>query len=220
MSEIDLTGETDLDIDELIELIFSSSNREKHGPELGRITSITEAPNFVDVQPLIGKIVGGQPRIAPILQSVPIAWPGSAKGRITWGLAIGDKVELLPQAGDLSNWINSEAETPSSNTRSLSLSDVIALPLTPSSKLSPLPAAAYSPSAAVFYAASLLLLGDNTAVEFVALAPQVVTEIQFVRDTSDAHIHTTPAGNSGPPTVLFSTLDPVGDCAAEKVKAK
>jgi hypothetical protein len=221
MSEAEKTGETDLDIDELIELVAGASNLGKHGPNLGRITKITKAPDFVDVQPLLAKIIQGQPRLNPELQDVPVAWPSTTAGRLTFPLAVGDKVELVPLAGDLTSWITSEAETPSANGRSQSLSDVVAVVQAPSSKANPSPSESYSAAAVVLYAATMLLLGDNTATEFVALATKTLTEIQTIRDHVDGHQHPETGGTTGVPTVLLGP-DPLppDTVAAEKVKAK
>jgi hypothetical protein len=233
LSESEKTGETDLDIDELIEIVSGAGADARHGPKIGRITAIGEAPDFVDVQPISGKIVAGVPRLDPILRSVPVAWPGSAQGRITWGLAIGDKVELIPQAADLSSWIQSEAETPSTNQRSLSLSDVLALPQSPTSKANPLPSEAYQAAAVTIFAAVELLLGDNTATSFVALADLVGNNDSALQSWLDNHMHDgstiiAPVGGgacsgiTGVPVTAPATPDPSptpGDTSASKVKA-
>ena len=233
MTESEKTGETDLDIDELIEIVAGAGDAKKHGPKVGRITSIEAAPDFVDVQPVTGKIVAGIPRLDPILRSVPVAWPGSAQGRITWGLAIGDKVELIPQGGDLSSWINSESEAPSTDQRTLSLSDMVALPQSPTSKANPLPSAAYAAAAVTIFAAVELLLGDNSATSFVALADLVSDNDTDLQDWLDNHTHDgstiiAPVGGgacsgiTGVPVTAPATPDPSptpGDTSASKVKA-
>lgn len=224
MSENEKTGETNLDIDELIEIVAGAGDAKKHGPKVGRITSIKDAPDFVDVQPVTGKIVAGIPRLDPILQSVPVAWPGSAQGRITWGLAIGDKVELIPQGGDLSSWINSESEAPSTDQRTLSLSDVVALPQSPTSKANPLPSAAYLATAVTIFAAAELLLGDNGATLTVGLDTDPIpfhSDGLFLTWCSqvEAAINILAPGSVSPLIALIMYLGEI-ESTATKVKAK
>jgi hypothetical protein len=182
------------------------------------VISYDAATQRCDAKPLAQMAKDGSGEMTPlaVCRSVPVRWPSGAGWALTGPMAPGDIVWLRPAGCDISAWSqHGTADATGTTPRKGSLSDVIA---EPGSRpvTDPLASSAYHAAAAVLSAA-LVLLGDSTATEFVALATKTVTELNDIRTKFDAHIHGTPAGNSTVPTVLMGAA---GSVAASKVKAK
>lgn len=151
-------------LQELLEEVFEVFMAKYHGPMLARVESYDQAPQTVDCQPLVKIYYHGSITNMPILRSVPVQRPGGGNGALTFPLATGDVVQLVPQGVDVSAWVASGSinqDAPSR--RRFSLADVVAIPRV-RSKANPLPSKAYeSDGAVLYYDGHVYVRADNDA---------------------------------------------------------
>jgi len=204
---------------ELIETAFDEYFRRFAGPMLAEVKTYNALQQTADVQPIVKIYFQDHLVSMPIIRSVPIQWPGGSDGALTFNLASGDIVGIIPQGVDISNWVASGTINQAAATaRKLSLSDVVAIPRF-RSIANPLPPTAYSVLGPVL-SGPTVFLGDSTATEFVALANLVLNELTAIKTWADTHVHSgvTPGPSpTGSPTVPMPVP---GSVEATKVKAK
>lgn len=144
-----------------------------NGPLVGKVTKYTAtAPDvaLVDVLPMVQLDFDGEATESPVLQSVPVSWPGGENYRITWPLTPdSDYVKLLPYGIDHSAWIASGAERQAPpSPRRFSMSDVVAEPIPPWSRAHPVPANSVASDGMVLFA-PLIYFGGSDATKKVGL---------------------------------------------------
>jgi hypothetical protein len=98
-----------------------------------RVEKYTANPPKVDVKPLIKDTMvddeGNQIAISvPIIQSVPVHFPGGGKFRITFPIAVGDEVLLIFSERSIDKWAVLGGEVDPKDPRRHALSDAIAIP--------------------------------------------------------------------------------------------
>ena len=147
--------------------------------------------------------------------TVRVAWPraGSSAGAQlfadTMPLTRGDPMRVMPQDRDHSGWFASGTTgvAPRGKHRS-QLVDAVAVP-GGASDVDPLPAIAYAADGRVIYGDPFVYLGSSAATEFIALATQVLQELQAIKNHFDVLISSpltgeiplhTHIGNFGFPT--------------------
>jgi hypothetical protein len=168
------------------------------------VTAWHQAGQTVDAQPVVQLYSDGALIQAPVLRHVPVAFPGSILGGLTYPVKEGGFCELVPQEADCSTWFSSGSfGLPPPSERRLSLSDVVAWPLAPRPANGPLPSTAIAANGPVLWG-SAVYLGGSDATDFVALAAKVLTELNAMAGTFNAHYHNDPATGvtSGPMTVV------------------
>lgn len=155
---------TDL-IDEAIKAALSRHR----GPIYGEVTAYHQVKQTADVWPMVNFWIYGQLIRPKILQSIPVLWPGGGQGSLTFRLAPGDVVQLVPQEADVSGWVasGSKHQDPPTEERYKQFS---AIPRA-RSIASPLPPTAYGNGTVL--ADSTIWLGSSLAADFVALANKV-----------------------------------------------
>ncbi|PIV98554.1 MAG: hypothetical protein COW42_13940 [Deltaproteobacteria bacterium CG17_big_fil_post_rev_8_21_14_2_50_63_7] len=153
--------------EDILDRAIKSRLENQRGPQPARVVLYNPATQLADVDPLLSVYIDGELVDPPTLRGVPVQWPRGGGGALTFPLVAGDVVYIIPAEVDLGPWEASEAAgapTP----RRFSLSDVVAIPGV-SSRVQPLPATAYDPTAAVLSAAQVKL-GSSAAVNPVALS--------------------------------------------------
>lgn len=162
----------------------------------------------------------------PVLPRVPVVFPRAGGFFLSFPVAKGDRVMLVFMDRSLDQWIELGREGDPRDGRTHDLSDAVALVgLYPVSE--PLADA---------HAANMVLgkdgggqihlkpsgeihIGSENAVDFVALAALVLSELQAIKTAHDLHTHTgvtTGPGVSGTPVLPMPAPSSV---AASKVKA-
>jgi len=201
---------------ELLKLVAKTKGAEAGFGDLpAKVIAYNAAQQTATVQPLVLVPRRDQLTTAAPCHDLQVRWPAGSTWSIVGDLVAGDFGWIRVAGADISAWRMQATELdPLALKRRNSLSDAVFEPGSQPVSV-PLAADAYKAGALVIKAAELLL-GDSTATKLVALAVDVVTELQFIRDTVDAHSH---AGHGVVPTVLFTALTAVGSCAATKVKA-
>lgn len=148
-----------------------------YGPMLARVTAYTQATERADLQPVVGVMREGVLVPAPILRSVPIAFPRWATGSITWPLVVGDLVQVVPQDADQSLYLQAGTTGQAAPTsRRSTLTDVVGIPVAVRPLSSPPAATSYSPHGPVIDGTAIYL-GPSTATDMVALASLVAGEL-------------------------------------------
>jgi hypothetical protein len=201
---------------DVLELFSERGTENAHKDVPAKVLAYDPTTQTVDVQPLIMVSKNGALRPLSIARQVQVRWPAGATWSVVGELVAGDFGWLVPAAGDISAWkMQGTEQDPTAIQRKDTMSDVR---FEPGSQpvSTPLAADAYKAGALVIKAAELLL-GDSAATDKVALDSLVRAAIQVVYDHIDGHIHTTPSGNSGVPTVLLAPSVPA-NVGATKVK--
>ncbi len=180
-----------------------------HAPILGRVQTYDPATQLADVEPLvILRAEGLDLTKSPILRGVPVAFPGGGGVSITWPLAAGNPVELVPQDADFgAYWASGVVGQLPTSKRRFSISDCVAIPVASRSQASPLPALAWAADGIVHY--GLTYLGGSDATDFAAMAAKVLTELEKIEAAFNAHVHDAGTYNiGGTPVVGASGAGP------------
>lgn len=232
------------DLPQILEDWISDAMRERfeveHGPLPATVRAWNATTQTIDAQPVIQLYSEGALVKAPIFRDIPVSFPGSTLGGLTYPISTGSHCHLVPQEADCSAWFSSgTVSLPPKSDRRFSVSDLVAWPLSPHPATSPLPSSAIAPDGPVLWVGSAgpfagpggaVYLGDSTATDFVALAAKVLTELGKIETAFNNHVHlpgsfSTPSGavvgTSGavppPPIAAPYTKSSV---AASLVKAK
>lgn len=214
---VDIATEVEPELGDVIAAIVEAVQDQRHGPILGEVQSYDSSKQICDVKPIIAVVIDGEFSDLPVIRCVPVLWPGGGQGAFTAPLTPGDVGQLIPQMGDISGWQTHGAvgQTPADPRRG-SLTDMAFVPrYRPMSN--PLPSQAVAADGPVVYGPVAVYLGGSDAADFVALASKSDFNWDEFKKWADAHIHTTPSGPSGVPTVPSPTPSAVGSIV---VKAK
>lgn len=120
-----------------------------------------------------------------ILRGLPIAWPGTSQGFLTFPITPGLKGELHVQDRSLEAWLSLEKATDPVAAWTHNLSDSVFHP----TMIAPSGAPFMDPAATVLEGESLVKIGAG-AVDFVALATKVLAELQKIQTWANTHTHT------------------------------
>lgn len=113
----------------LAELI-DSELYQLHTAMPGQITAFNETDNTVSVQPCLKRKYEGEdsPVSLPIIEDVPIVYPGSGDYWIVFEPEIGDCVMLVASERSIATWLNQGGVVDPGVRRRHNLSDVVAIP--------------------------------------------------------------------------------------------
>ncbi len=129
---------TDVSLTELLEDVLVLTLQAMAGPVIGKVDVYDSAQNRVSITPLVPLLVAGEVVASPKLPAVPVAWPSLGSMSLKFPLLPGAFMELHPLGHDHSAWLSDGAEKlPPTNERRFSLSDLVAVPLTPSPLATP-----------------------------------------------------------------------------------
>jgi hypothetical protein len=81
-----------------------------------------------DISPAIRKRWDGQQIDMPVITGVPVVWPRTSKGAITFPLEKGDGVLLVFSERSIDNWVGKGGKADQTIPRMFDLSDAIAIP--------------------------------------------------------------------------------------------
>lgn len=192
-----------------------------------RVRTYDSSKQAVSVQPLIkvgylDETGERQTQALPIINDVPVVFPGANGFRVTFPIANGDIVLLVFSEASIDKWLAVGGNTPIDplDDRRFHLSDAIAIPgLRPFSlALEDAPTDRMSigndSGPTIEIDDSVIKLGSNSASGYLALK----SDVQDLRDALATHIHTgvtTGGGTSGTPSVTLP--NPTG---TTKVKAE
>lgn len=99
----------------------------------GRVESYDSSTQQASVQPLIRKAridESGERQVdrLPVVNGVPVVFPGCGGFSITWPLSAGDTVLLVFASGSLDKWLSVGGEVDPNDDRRQHISDAIAIP--------------------------------------------------------------------------------------------
>lgn len=157
------------------------------------------------------------PYVVPPISNVPVLWPSSSLGSLTFPLAPGDPVVLLIADRSLDEWksTGAAANVPM-DVRRFDFTDALAIPGgRPFTR--PLAATAVSATGPVLDGADVRL-GDGTASDFVALSSLVLGELNKILTLLQTW--TVSGGDGGAALQLAAKSLSIASVAATKVKAK
>lgn len=178
------------------------------------------APSFRRADPN-----GGPPVLyrAPDIPGVPVAFPGGGPDYSdTWPLAAGSSGLVVITSRSMDEWLSAGGTTSEpQDPRRHDLTDAVFLPgLRSFAAAEVVPAAGLHASARVIRA-PLVLLGDNTATDFVALASLVETQLTALKTAITAAPVIAGDGGASFKAALIAALSSwPSTTAATKVKAK
>ena len=156
----------------------------------------------------------------PTIFDVPVMFPRSGGGYITFPIAAGDTVLLVFAERSIGQWRYTGRDGSPGDQRTHTLSGAVAIPgLFPRSGA--LPSSAIVAGSVVIVGTTEVRLGAPTASDFVALSSKVDTEIGKLWTALGAHTHPYLPG-PGPATVPTSppvVVNTSAPTAATKVKA-
>jgi len=202
-------------IDEVFDAVVDARLRQIRVGMPGIVQSYNSSEQSCDVQPALTEPDGTQ---YPVITRVPVVFPQGAGFAITWPLSEGDSVWLSFAERDIERWLNQGGNQSSNSPRVFDMSDAVAFPgMSPYS--APLSDAGVDHMVISIPGGKELRLGQG-ATDFVALAADVLTELQSIKTDFDLHTHsgvTTGPGVSGVPSVPLTAPSSV---AATKVKAE
>jgi hypothetical protein len=88
-----------------------------------------DGKNKISVQPCVmTQRVGAEPEPLPVLQDVPVLFPGGGGFRMRWPIAPGDYVLVVCSQRSIDNWKQSGGVVPANVPRRFSMSDGVAIP--------------------------------------------------------------------------------------------
>lgn len=212
---------TDVSLTELLEQTLALTLQAMAGPVIGKVDLYDSAKNRVSITPLVPLLVAGEIVASPKLPEVPVAWPTVGAMSLKFPILPGAFMELHPLGHDHSTWLSSATEgVPPQNERRFSLSDLVAVPMTPSPLSTPPGPTSYDAAWGVLF--GQLKVGSSAASDFVALASKVLTELQAIKTAYDSHTHSYLPG-PGPAAVTVvpvPLLTAPGSVACTKLKAE
>lgn len=166
---------------------------------------------FLPVVKVQGKEIPEKPLPLP---SVPVAWPRTSAGYLTFPLVAGDTGLVVFCDRSLDQWKSQGKPDDPKMSRTHDLSDGIFLPgahhdlnpITPATDL----------GATVLHGDSSILLG-RSATSFLAKADLVLSELQSIVTQFNTHTHPHPQGPTSPPTAPMTNP---GSVATTKTKGE
>lgn len=185
-----------------------------------RVESYDASESSVSVQPLIKRAFRNddderEAKALPVINDVPVVFPGAGDYRISFPISKGDIVQLVFSHASLDAWLQGGKLVDPLDDRRFNLSDAIAIPGLRAFNDS---IGAASEDALVVEA-SEIRLGSDAASDPVALK----SDLDAMKTIFDAHIHLTTAtvGATATPGIISPTATPFAPPAASaKVKAE
>lgn len=213
---------------DVLDARFDAALLDLHTALPGVVKSYDATKQVADIQPTIKRIdrdENGTKVVLdpPVISSVPILWPRAGGYFVTFPLAPGDSVLLVFCESELGAWLDSGQVAHPGDEGRHTLSGAVAIP-----GLFPVAGALGAGDAGTGHmvlgkvggpqihidAATVQLGGPGGS--FVALADLVLSRLNTIQATFDAHIHPTPGGPSSPTGTL---IGPLAAVAATKAKA-
>lgn len=174
-------------LEDMVDAFITSALQDVHVAMPGRVTAYDVTSRLADVKPLVKRVrVIDEERVSetlPIVQDVPVVFPGAGSYDISWPISAGDLVLIVCTSCSLERWIaGNGGEVDPQDPRRHRIGDAIAIPGLRSGGKS-----------AVF--------GDRDTDLIIASAGNIVaggvnrlvTKAEF-----DAHVH---GGAGTPPTI-------------------
>lgn len=159
---------TDVALTDLLEQLLVLTLQAMAGPVYGKVDVYNSVKNRVSITPLVPLLVAGEIVTSPKLPEVPVAWPTLGSMSLKFPLLPGSKMLLTPLGHDHSSWLVSGTEGLAPlNERRFSLSDLVAVPLTPSPLSTPPGPTSYDDAWAVLF--GKLKVGSSAATKAAAL---------------------------------------------------
>jgi hypothetical protein len=214
---------TEVSLTELLEQMLTLTLQAMAGPVIGKVDMYDSAQNRVSITPLVPLLVAGEIVASPKLPAVPVAWPTLGTMSLKFPLLPGAFMELHPLGHDHSAWMTDGTEKlPPTNERRFSLSDLVAVPLTPSPSATPPGSTSYDAAWAVLF--GQLKVGSSAATKAAALHLDNCPAVSLMQ-TWMGQVETGISGAGGvPPTPLASTFNTTAIAAvtatATKLKAE
>jgi hypothetical protein len=88
-----------------------------------------DGKNKISVQPAVMfQPIGGEEQPLPVLEDVPLVFPGGSSLKITWTPLPGDEVLVVCAQRSIDNWKAAGGLAPPGNKRRFSASDAVAIP--------------------------------------------------------------------------------------------
>lgn len=217
-------------LEDLLEAAAERKLAGEYGDLPARVVTYDDTLQKADVQPLVMLPRDGRLHLADLVRGIPVRWPSAAAGALTFPLVAGDVGWIRVAGAHIAAWkIRGLEADPSAHPRRGRLTDAVFEPGS-RPRTNPLPSTSFDPTAAVLYAAVLLLLGDSTASDWVALSSKVESELEQIKNDLNAlnsHVHAVGglldslgnpcSGSVAPgPATSYSAVTPV---RASKVKA-
>jgi hypothetical protein len=193
--EIASGGEgTDVALSELLEQLLTLTIQAMAGPCYGKVDTYDSAKDRVSITPLVPLLVAGEIVASPKLPEVPVEWYQLGGVSLKFPLLPGSFMRLMPLGHEHSNWlVNATEGLPPTSERRFSLSDLVAVPLTPSPLATPPDPTSYDSAWAVLF--GQLKVGSSAATKAAALnadnCPQVETAINTLAPGSVTPLSTT-----------------------------
>lgn len=200
-------------LEEALRQILSARDVGLHVAIPGNVVTYHAVDGTVDVQPGVRRPYPSEDGSGlvydtlPILPSVPVMWPGSSAGWLTWPLSVGDSVLVVACDYDPAAWVSGGGITDPEDARPHSLAHGFAIPFR---------RGAVASTGKLEMEAVTIALG-NAASSYVALADKVADALTSLRAWANTHNHAGPSTVPNPP-LLWPTGVP--STAAAKVKAQ
>ena len=165
---------TEVSLTELLEQLLLVTLQAMAGPTYGKLDTYDSVKDRVAITPMVPLLVAGEVVGSPKLPEVPVAWPSLGSMSLKFPLLPGAKMLLLPLGHDHSSYlVGGTVNIPPTNERRFSLSDLVAVPLTPSPLSTPPGSTSYDAAWAVLF--GKLKVGSSAATKAAALHLDAVT---------------------------------------------
>ena len=218
----------DVDLTTLLEQTMEISLQRADGPTYGRVNAYDSVNERVSVTPMIPKLTAGAIEVAATMTSVPVEWPRTSTHSIKLPLLPGSIVRLQPMGHDHSEWLTSGAEgIPPTSERRFSISDLVAIPVSPAPVASTVDPLTYDAAWGVLF--DKWAVGGADAVKAAALHGDISpasSAMALWMASVETQINTLFGSPPGPPVVTPSsaTFSAIGIAeiiaSATKLKAK
>lgn len=170
----------------------------------GIVKSYDATTNKATIQPALNKAYKSGPMPMPVLENVPILFPGGANFNITFPVNVGDYVLLIFMERSIDLWLSVGGQVTPDDPRKFDLSDAVAIP-----GLQPFTgdfSQRNNTDFVINYAGSSITIRQNGAIEIktastVAIGNETVELLQKISDTLAgiaAITVTVPPGNNPP----------------------
>lgn len=179
----------------------------------GRVVSYDATKQSASVQPLVKRITTDETgarvtETLPIINDVPVVFPGAGSYAITWPITVGDSVLLVFAETSLDRYLLSGNIVDPIDPRRFALSDAIAIPgLRPFNN----PVPSVPTNALVIKSPGEIRLGSASAADPVVRQ----SDLAALRSWAATHIHP-----SGSPNTSTPTVPPPAATGSSKVKAE
>jgi len=179
-------------LEDMVDAFIASALQDVHVAMPGRVTAYDASSRHANVKPLVKRVrIVDEERIAeslPIVQDVPVVFPGAGSYDISWPIASGDTVLIVCTSCSLERWLAGlGGEVDPQDPRRHRIGDAIAIPGLRSGGGSP--TFGDRDSDLILESAGNIVAGGSS---------RLVTKEEF-----ENHTHTAPGGATGVP------IDPI-----------